>query len=367
MPEGGTKPSDPRLNSASDYYANIADCIAFTDGSGNTATALAGGNLSIGGTETTDFDWETVAGWGGYVTRSTTSGTILFPGFTGSGAEGTVVLVVRKTATAGGTFYHFGREVADFIGDTSGYIYSNNTHVGFRHKESGAITTTQSTNLFAVDEWTPVVFTWRAGDSMTLGYITSADGVTTISRSPAPSSGFSYSFLFPVRVAGGFPGAGSVQDDTANFDVAYVLRLNTLIPSDDITTYLTLPFLNLREVDSSGPSLEITEPEDESSVVGPSVHCLGTALETGAPISLVEAKVNDGDWVEAAGTEEWDIWVNVPIGENTIQIRATNEDGSATTSSRTVTRTVDTFTGNNGVFWKGRSGTPERHWTGVDW
>jgi hypothetical protein len=205
MPEGGTKPSDPRLNSASDYYANIADCIAFTDGSGNTATALAGGNLSIGGTETTDFDWETVAGWGGYVTRSTTSGTILFPGFTGSGAEGTVVLVVRKTATAGGTFYHFGREVADFIGDTSGYIYSNNTHVGFRHKESGAITTTQSTNLFAVDEWTPVVFTWRAGDSMTLGYRTSADGGNDDFAQPRPVIGFFLFVPFPRSCCGRIP------------------------------------------------------------------------------------------------------------------------------------------------------------------
>lgn len=120
----------------------------------------------------------------------------------------------------------------------------------------------------------------------------------------------------------------------------------------------------------------ISSPTDASTVYGPFIAANGTADDADTVVSVKWA-VDGATWhdvdlidSEIGVTEvSWSV-VAIPlaVGSNTISVRAT--DGLDETSAPvtvTVTRSSDSFAGNHGAHWCGRSGGPPGHWDGIGW
>jgi hypothetical protein len=89
--------------------------------------------------------------------------------------------------------------------------------------------------------------------------------------------------------------------------------------------------------DYSGPSLAIAAPADGSIIDGASVAIQGTAADASG-VAVVEARINNGTWTAAEGTEAWSVILSVPAGNSTITVRATDEIGCAAVKMVNVTR-----------------------------
>jgi len=72
------------------------------------------------------------------------------------------------------------------------------------------------------------------------------------------------------------------------------------------------------------PTLAISSPAQEEKFCDTEILVSGTAEDINDDLSLVEIKVNNGNWETATGTENWSVTVNLVPGINTIEVRATD-------------------------------------------
>lgn len=85
------------------------------------------------------------------------------------------------------------------------------------------------------------------------------------------------------------------------------------------------------------PTCRITSPQDGSSASG-SVKLRGVAIRGTAPLTCIQVRIDDGDWLNASGLEEWTLPVakgTLPDGRHTIRARAL--DGTSFSANDTVT------------------------------
>ena len=129
----------------------------------------------------------------------------------------------------------------------------------------------------------------------------------------------------------------------------------------------------------AGPAVTISSPSDGADILAATVDISGIALDADGVV-LVEYSINSGDWAEATivgtpidpATEPYQ-WsasdLPIDVGDNTLSVRATDTGAEVTDPvvTITVTRVADSFSGTSGVHWRGTSGNPTTHWTGICW
>ena len=116
------------------------------------------------------------------------------------------------------------------------------------------------------------------------------------------------------------------------------------------------------------PEITITSPEPDAAVETSQLTVSGTATHSNG-IATVELRVNGGDWI-AATVEFFGDWsgdVELAIDWNTIEAKATSTTAQSKTVSTRVFHLVNSFQGENGVHWRGMTGAPGKHWTGIEW
>lgn len=92
--------------------------------------------------------------------------------------------------------------------------------------------------------------------------------------------------------------------------------------------------------DGEPPTVTIDEPADGATVNG-TVELVGTASDPDGNVSGVQAKIDDGFWSPANGTEEWSLaWdtASVEDGNHTVTVQAVDDQGA--TANATVNVTV---------------------------
>jgi hypothetical protein len=71
----------------------------------------------------------------------------------------------------------------------------------------------------------------------------------------------------------------------------------------------------------------ITSPAAQEKFCDSEIQVTGTASDDNGNLSLIEVRLNGGDWQSAAGTENWSINLNLTPGINTIEARAKDATG----------------------------------------
>ena len=91
-------------------------------------------------------------------------------------------------------------------------------------------------------------------------------------------------------------------------------------------------------VGNFAPVVMITDPASTITVpyTTTSYTVRGSAADSDSPLSLVEVRVNGGSWQLASGTTAWSLSVPLVVGENWIQVRA-SDTGRAYSQTQVVT------------------------------
>lgn len=116
------------------------------------------------------------------------------------------------------------------------------------------------------------------------------------------------------------------------------------------------------------PAITIASPGPESTVETSPLTVSGTASHSNG-IATVELRANGGGWT-AATVEFFGDWsgdVELAIDWNTIEAKAVSTTGQSKTVSTRVFHLVQSYQGENGVHWRGMTGPPGKHWTGIEW
>lgn len=89
------------------------------------------------------------------------------------------------------------------------------------------------------------------------------------------------------------------------------------------------------------PTVSIDSPSD-GETVGGDVTVSGTAAAPSSPLERVEVRIDDGEWREAAGTDEWSLaWDTRDVPDGTHAVRARAYDGVLYSDVASVEVTVD--------------------------
>ncbi|MCF7668865.1 MAG: hypothetical protein K9N48_03710, partial [Verrucomicrobia bacterium] len=94
-------------------------------------------------------------------------------------------------------------------------------------------------------------------------------------------------------------------------------------------------------VDSTPPSVQISNPSDGQQVTSGTITVSGNATDTASGVASVQVRVNGGNWQTANGTTSWNITITLSEGENSIDVRSTDNSGN-TSSIKQVTVMRDT-------------------------
>jgi len=90
------------------------------------------------------------------------------------------------------------------------------------------------------------------------------------------------------------------------------------------------------------PTLVIESPSSNTTVPGTVqvAEVSGTASDNDGRIATVEVQVDDGDWYDASGTDNWYFLLEaLPVGTTTVNVRAVDDMGdTSNTETRTITR-----------------------------
>ena len=106
--------------------------------------------------------------------------------------------------------------------------------------------------------------------------------------------------------------------------------------------FVSLPYQELAEVDTTNPTVTITDPPNGQTVHTATISVSGTASDPGSPstgVVAVEVRVNGGGWQLANGTTNWNVpSISLNVGGNTIEARSRDgADNPSTLSSVSVT------------------------------
>jgi len=101
----------------------------------------------------------------------------------------------------------------------------------------------------------------------------------------------------------------------------YYFLFDDEYPSSGILKfYLTCP--------NQLPSIAITYPQNNATINQPDITVTGTASDADGTISLVQVKLNNGNWENANGTTNWSKAITLIPGANIISARAQDNDGA---------------------------------------
>ena len=94
--------------------------------------------------------------------------------------------------------------------------------------------------------------------------------------------------------------------------------------------------LTVVEPDVTLPGITITEPVEGGIFTFDTIYVNGTAADN-KDVDRVEVKINNGNWMPAAGTGTWSIEVTLAEGQNTIQAKAIDTSDNEATDVVNVT------------------------------
>lgn len=121
---------------------------------------------------------------------------------------------------------------------------------------------------------------------------------------------------------------------------------------DNASNYSSAKSLNIfYDPALTTPTCAITSPPNAQVVSSTSILVSGTATGHGAPIDLVEVRVNGGTWSLAQGAASWSAPCTLVAGYNTIEVRATDANNyiSAVSSAVVFCQLTDTAASPLGV------------------
>ncbi len=87
------------------------------------------------------------------------------------------------------------------------------------------------------------------------------------------------------------------------------------------------------------PVVEITYPGDGDVVNAFQLAVSGTASDNWE-VSTVHVRVGDSSWILCSGTDSWNAWVTLSVGDNTIEARCIDTSGNEATASVTAHLTL---------------------------
>jgi len=276
----GDRPDAPLvLDTGAMHYADLADAIVFSDGSGTTANALVGRDLTLAGTEGAGFQWQSALN-GGAVAILTTAGKIHWPAASGdqTRAKGTILVIAKiPTGNTLNYIYTTGRTlaVAAGVGQLNWLATGDDETsptITINHKD--ADDTWAGGDVTGVDDsqWIPWVATWDStGGSpyMKVACLDPTRGAVTHTRSPAPDTGvivrdtYTEGFaIVPHATAGANVGAVGVV-------IAAAFLWSEPFTDQQITTAIEQPWFAVETEGGEDPESPLVVTDGEVAYISP--------------------------------------------------------------------------------------------------
>ncbi|CAN2050451.1 hypothetical protein GMMP1_950001 [Candidatus Magnetomoraceae bacterium gMMP-1] len=104
--------------------------------------------------------------------------------------------------------------------------------------------------------------------------------------------------------------------------------------NSDISKYSD--YFSITEKPNQAPTINISSPDSNQNFQSPDITVSGTASDQNGSVTLVQIKVNDGEWQNASGTTNWSLKITLQEGKNTIYARAKDNDEQYSSSNSSV-------------------------------
>ncbi|MGA1793427.1 MAG: Ig-like domain-containing protein [Thermoplasmatota archaeon] len=104
---------------------------------------------------------------------------------------------------------------------------------------------------------------------------------------------------------------------------------------NEAETTITVIYNATQPPDETPPGITIMSPVDGSDFDVENITVSGSSSDNEA-VSMVEVRVNEGEWSTAAGTAVWSAYITLVEGNNTIEARATDTSNNTAVDSITV-------------------------------
>jgi len=276
----GNRPDGPLvLDAGAMHYADLADAVLFTEGSGTTAAALVGRDLTLAGTADVGFEWQSALN-GGAVAILTTAGKVHWPADAGvqTRTKGTILVIAKiPTGNTLNYIYTTGRTlaVADGVGQLNWLATGDDETsptITVNHKDTDD--TWGGGDVTGVDDgqWIPWIATWdAAGETkfLKLACLDPTRGTVTHTRSSAPDTGV-------IIRASHLEGFGMVPNSVAGANagsvgvvIAAAFRWAEPFSDGEIASALANPWQFVETEQEEEPESPLVVDEGEVAYISP--------------------------------------------------------------------------------------------------